>query len=439
MSPSVPGACPGVLDWSAKAAASGQSVLSGVLAGFVFAAIVVILSTREGRRGKEAADALKLLFSAFFGLGVTAYLFADQAADSNCLRAGAEEVLAGGLLGTFAIVMIVALTWLVVAYDLYAAGVLEFLRGLIYFAAAFVVMLLCTSSYTYLTAVIPRIPQVMVVLTYLVGGLAFVSGVPRRFWARAAARLRRRVSVVPRAAGLGTSMWAGRGDPVSRCAKAALAYLALASIADAVVLAVPNDWWDHAHSPVAYTVAWPSLLLPLAVLILALGALAPDQNTRALPAGYEGGLESHAMSDTARAALVSAAEFIVQKAAQWEHDRERGAVIPMKDVGRRAVQYWKREAWTLMPQSNYPAAVLSVERLRRTVIEGVPAVDGLMVGDVEYRLGYFIIGRNGRAAGRWVWGQSAPMMPGPDLDALLERARSEGTLLRPGQTSAPAS
>jgi hypothetical protein len=108
-----PGACPTVLDWNATTAASGQSLLSGVLAGFVFGGIVVVLSTKESSNRPEAARALKLLFSAFFGLVVTAYLFADQAADTNCLRAQSEEVLAGGLLGTFAIIMIVSLTWLV--------------------------------------------------------------------------------------------------------------------------------------------------------------------------------------------------------------------------------------------------------------------------------------------------------------------------------------
>jgi hypothetical protein len=142
------GACPHLGGWDATTAASGQSVLSGVLAGFVFGGIVVVLSTREGRRGRETARALKLLFSAFFGLVVTAYLFADQAADTNCVRAFAEENLAGALLGTFALVLIVSLTWLVVAYRLHAEGTLGFFRSLIYFASAFVVLLLCTSSYS---------------------------------------------------------------------------------------------------------------------------------------------------------------------------------------------------------------------------------------------------------------------------------------------------
>jgi hypothetical protein len=116
----------------------------------------------------------------------------------------------------------------------------------------------------------------------------------------------------------------------------------------------------------------------------------------------------------------TAADFMARKSAEWARDRDRGKLIPMKDVGRRAVQCWAREAWTLMPQSNYPAAVLTIERLRRVVVHGDPAVPA-PIGGVEYRLGYYIMGRNGRASGRWVWGQFAPMMPGGDLVALLRR------------------
>jgi hypothetical protein len=47
----------------------------------------------------------------------------------------------------------------------------------------------------------------------------------------------------------------------------------------------------------------------------------------------------------------------------------------------------------------------------------------------EYRLGYFIVGKNGRAAGRWVWGQYSPMIRAQDLMPLLVTALGEGTLL----------
>jgi hypothetical protein len=276
-----PGACPTVLDWNATTAASGQSVLSGVLAGFVFGGIVVVLSTRrEDKAGKEAGRALKLLLSAFFGLVVTAYLFADQAGDTTCLRAQSEEVLAGGLLGTFAIIMIVSLTWLVVAYGLYADGVLRFLRGLIYFASAFVVLLLCTSSYTYLDAVLPHgTSGGMIVGLFVTGGLIWLAAVPAG--SRTVAWLAAWAGRWPALTNRGAGLTAGarrkvRGGPVDWCAWSALGYLAAASFADAFVLAVPASAWDHPVPPASYAVAWSSLVIPLAVLVLALRALASD-------------------------------------------------------------------------------------------------------------------------------------------------------------------
>jgi hypothetical protein len=49
-------------------------------------------------------------------------------------------------------------------------------------------------------------------------------------------------------------------------------------------------------------------------------------------------------------------------------------------------------------------------------------------GDTEYRVGYYIIGRNGRAEGKWTWGQFCPLIPGPDFPKLLAKAKREGTI-----------
>ena len=36
-------------------------------------------------------------------------------------------------------------------------------------------------------------------------------------------------------------------------------------------------------------------------------------------------------------------------------------------------------------------------------------------GDIDYRFGYYMVGRRGRAAGRWTWGQFSPHIPHADL------------------------
>jgi hypothetical protein len=263
-------------------AATGQYVLAGVMAGFVFGGVVVVLSTKDGRKPPETGRALKLLFSAFFGLAVTAYLFADQAADTNCLRAQSEEVLTGGLLGTFAIIMIVSLTWLIAAYGLHSDGVLRFLRGLIYVAAALVVFLLCTSSYTYLAIVLPHgTSNAVLAGMYGLGGLTWLIAVVTE--SLAASRLRAEEACHPKPADPTPASTPDspvlRGNAVDWCAWVALGYLAVASITDAYILASPDSLWRRPNLPGVSAAAWFSLVMPLVVLALALRALAIDQTS----------------------------------------------------------------------------------------------------------------------------------------------------------------
>lgn len=124
----------------------------------------------------------------------------------------------------------------------------------------------------------------------------------------------------------------------------------------------------------------------------------------------------------------SASDFIARKTAEWRSEQARA--IRTKDIGRQGVNSWIREAWTFHVQGNYPEKVLLIERLRYAEFTGTSAiVGGAGVGDVEYRFGYYVVGRIGRAAGKWTWGQFAPFIPRTDLDLLLTKAREEGTLL----------
>lgn len=47
-------------------------------------------------------------------------------------------------------------------------------------------------------------------------------------------------------------------------------------------------------------------------------------------------------------------------------------------------------------------------------------------GHDELRLGYYIIGKKPRMAGRWVWGQFAPIMPVEDFKAIVTEAQQRG-------------
>jgi len=124
----------------------------------------------------------------------------------------------------------------------------------------------------------------------------------------------------------------------------------------------------------------------------------------------------------------TAAEFIARKNAQWEQARD--VPIETKDVGRQGKHRWVREAWTWHVQHNYGEKAILIERFRNVGHVGTLAFDGgARAGDIEYRFGYWIVGRVGRAAGRWTWAQFSPLIPHPDLQVLLSKARAEGTLL----------
>lgn len=77
-----------------------------------------------------------------------------------------------------------------------------------------------------------------------------------------------------------------------------------------------------------------------------------------------------------------------------------------------------------MPQHNYKRKVFIIERLKR-----LRSVGKRRKGDVEYRVGYYIVGKFGRAKDKWVWGQFCPMIPQNDFKKLVDKAKKEKTIL----------
>lgn len=47
-------------------------------------------------------------------------------------------------------------------------------------------------------------------------------------------------------------------------------------------------------------------------------------------------------------------------------------------------------------------------------------------GRIEMRLGYYVIGKKPRMAGKWVWGQYATMLPLNDFNQLIKQAQERG-------------
>lgn len=101
----------------------------------------------------------------------------------------------------------------------------------------------------------------------------------------------------------------------------------------------------------------------------------------------------------------------------------------MKDIGRKGKHYFKREAWTFMPQCNLDKKVFILERLRKIKTDGTAAYQPTTKDNIEYRIGYYIVGQIGNRKNVWTWGQFCPMIPQNDFDKLLKQAKKEGVIL----------
>jgi hypothetical protein len=109
--------------------------------------------------------------------------------------------------------------------------------------------------------------------------------------------------------------------------------------------------------------------------------------------------------------------------------RKRHSLIKMKDIGRKGFYFFEREAITCMPQYNLDEKYYIVERLKLVKTEGAITNKKNKIGDVEYRIGYYIVGKIGRGKNRWMWGQFCPMIPDDDFTKLFEKAKKENTIL----------
>jgi hypothetical protein len=257
----VPDICTGY-PWNPIAAAGQWGPLAAVLAGFVFAGMVVVLTNKpdEGHAA-EASHALRLLLVAFFGLVVTSYLLATLTGEQVCRRAETEGALVAGTLATSAIVMIVALTWLIVAYGRDDLGILRFLRGLVYFGILFVMLLLTVSSSGYVATMLPQTNHRALSLTMYVSDVFILLAGSILFYCR-------------RGLVLGEQ---DRRPRVTWLAIGALAYLAITSAVDGGVIALSWHAWYPIHHWLVYMAAWLAWTLPLAVLVLAVRAMASPE------------------------------------------------------------------------------------------------------------------------------------------------------------------
>ena len=117
--------------------------------------------------------------------------------------------------------------------------------------------------------------------------------------------------------------------------------------------------------------------------------------------------------------------FVRKKEEQFKEELKNSIEMSMKALGGKGKNLFLREGWKFIPQYNIGhRKVFVIERLRYVRTEGKPAHHThRKKGEIEYRIGYFIIGKKGNRKRRWTWGQFCPLIPRKDLSKIFRAAR----------------
>ena len=122
----------------------------------------------------------------------------------------------------------------------------------------------------------------------------------------------------------------------------------------------------------------------------------------------------------------TAEQFIVRKKKS-----DIGKIRKFKDITRTCFHVYKIVAITYMIESHFSEKVFELQRLEylKTIDNDGVEINKASMPTITFRIGYYIIGKIGRANGRWWWGQSAPLLFGNDLMLLIQKAKEDGTIL----------
>jgi hypothetical protein len=120
-----------------------------------------------------------------------------------------------------------------------------------------------------------------------------------------------------------------------------------------------------------------------------------------------------------RHTIKSAEEFIKKKEEQFKSDKRNNKNISMKDIGRKGELIFKRESCKFIKQNSIKEKVFIIEKFVKSNSKG-KLTHNHKKGDIEYRIGYYIVGKNGTKKGKWTWGQFCPLIPKKDLTKIIK-------------------
>ncbi|WP_157610003.1 hypothetical protein [Spirillospora albida] len=229
--PTLSGACQNL--WDPTEAAKVMVPLTGVLAGFMFSAIVVLITVNRptGTGRTEAFFALRLQVIALMTAVVAASSNINIAGEKVCLRARTEWVLSAGMLWTAVTLMSISLIWLLVAYYWTSPEVLRLLIGAAYFVLFGRLVGALLSANSYVSDLLPGSHVAFHAATWIATVLAVCPTL------MLASRTQR-----PHA-------WETR---ITACSRAAITYLVLSFVGFDLVAATEATHWSTPTKPLVY-------------------------------------------------------------------------------------------------------------------------------------------------------------------------------------------
>jgi hypothetical protein len=261
----------GGVDWSSIGSAGAMSAFCGIMAGFVFAGVVVIIGERNPAQGDgHASRGLRLLLPCFVGLATASYLYALTSGELVCSRAITEQLFSGAILAGDAVVVIVALAWLLPAYGRDTHGTVGFFRGLIQFAAQFSALMVTVSANGFTNSVL-RHRAAGWADTLVWGSGVFVCAAVFYFW-------RRPLPSAPATLLTGQTPNQWRDEVLLNrrvhIASWTTLYVGGAlAVASGVAVGIPYSHWTDLPAWLVYALGEASLLLPGSIIVAAVWAV----------------------------------------------------------------------------------------------------------------------------------------------------------------------
>ncbi|MDP9794916.1 drug/metabolite transporter (DMT)-like permease [Catenuloplanes nepalensis] len=245
------------LDWSPVGSAASHSQLGGVVAGLVFAAIIVIVERPSS--ASRPTEALTMFLAGFFTFALDSFLFAVVAGDHTCPRAWTETMLGAGLLGYGAVSLFVGIAWLLYERGLHDTVPFQVTRVIVYALVLIEIAQLNVTARDYLQD---------------------IRGSGSSGWLGALLSVGLVIGVALLAV---HALLAGRLCRWSRAAVGVSAYVAIgyalaSALAFGLATAVTPGYWSDVRPAAYVTVTLGSVVLPTLVVIIQLLAL-PHRNT----------------------------------------------------------------------------------------------------------------------------------------------------------------